>query len=69
MAILPLQFNGHHLLNIPAMDAKSYARALLDVLFTKEEQSKGLVYTKRSADRELLDQNRTHILFGRLKCA
>lgn len=60
----PLQFNGHHLLNIPARDAKSYARSLLDVLFTKAEQAKGLVYSKKSANRELLDQKRTQILFG-----
>ena len=54
---LPLHFKGYHLLNASAMDAKLYARALLDVLFSKEEQSRRLVYAKRSADKELLDPN------------
>ena len=32
------QFNGHNLINVHAKDVGSYARALLDILFTKEEQ-------------------------------
>ena len=68
---LPLQFNKHHphVLNIPAMDAKSYARALLDVSFRKEEQSRGLVYTKWPACTLVWTRTGTTSCLVGYKCA
>lgn len=49
---------------MPAKDEKAYARALLDILFSKEEQAQGLVESANSG-RPSLDQERTHLLFGK----
>lgn len=58
------QFNGHNVTKEPAKDNKAYARALLDILFTKEEQSQGLVVSTNSG-RLPLDEEKTHLLFGK----
>lgn len=49
---------------MPAKDDKAYARALLDILFTEEEQSQGLVVSTNSG-RPPLDEEKTHLLFGK----
>ena len=61
---LDTQFNGHHLNKVPAKDKKAHGRALLDILFTKEEQSQGLVISNNSG-RPVLDEERTHLLLGK----
>ena len=45
---------------MPAKDEKVYARALLDILFTKNEQSQGLVISINSG-RPSLDEEGKHI--------
>jgi len=61
------QFNVHNLLNVHAKDAGSYPRALLDILFTKEEQmEKCVLCTPLNMDKPLLDKEHVH-LFGKYR--
>ena len=63
------QFNGHNLLKVHAKDAGAYGRALLDILFTKEEQlGRCILRTPLNPDKPLLDQDKVHMLFGKLAC-
>ena len=58
------QYSGHNLLKVLAKDEKVYGRALLDILFSKDEQATGLVVATNSG-RPLLDEDEVHLLFGK----
>ena len=60
-----LQYNGKNLLKIPARDAYSYGRQLLDVLFTKEEQMTSLVFKSRRSTKPPLEEDRVELLFSK----
>ena len=50
---------------MPARDMCAYGRALLDVLFTKEEQAKSTVLRSKKSDKPPLAPERVQILFGK----
>ena len=58
------QYSGHNLLKVQAKDEKAYGKALLDVLFSKDEQATGLVVATNSG-RPSLDEDKVHLLFGK----
>ena len=58
------QYSGHNLLKVQAKDEKAYGRALLDILFSKDEQATGLVVATNSG-RPSLDEDEVHLLFGK----
>ena len=49
-------------------DVYAYARALLDVLFTKEEQRSSIVLESKKSTKPALDKNRVKLLFGKHNC-
>ena len=50
---------------MPARDMCAYGRALLDVLFTKEEQAISTVLRSKKSDKPPLAPERVQILFGK----
>lgn len=52
------------MLAIQAKDAKSYARRLLDLLFSKQEQKSSLMQKSSKSSKPALDQERTAKLWG-----
>ena len=63
------QFNAQHKLCMQRMLERIYGRALLDILFTKEEQlGRCILRTPLNPDKPLLDQDKVHMLFGKLAC-
>ena len=58
--------NGIDLLNIPAYDANSYGRGLLDVSFTKEEQKNSIVLKSHKSQKPPLDPECVQKLLGKL---
>ncbi|CAF1044061.1 unnamed protein product [Brachionus calyciflorus] len=59
----PLMHNGHHLTNIPFNQANVnlFGTRLMDILFTREEQSRGSVEPARR-DAPALDQDRIDLI-------
>ena len=58
------QYSGHNLLKVQAKDEKACGRALLDILFSKDEQATGLVVATNSG-RPSLGEDKVHLLFGK----
>ncbi len=56
--------NGVNLMRIPARDAYSYGLQLMDILFTKEELSKSLLFKSKKSDKPSLEQERVSRLLG-----
>jgi len=50
--------NGKNVMKLPASGACSFAFQLLDMLFSKEELGKSLVYQARKSDKPALDETR-----------
>jgi len=50
--------NGVNLLRLPSRDAYSYGLQLMDILFTKEELSKSLLFKSKKSEKPGLDQER-----------
>ena len=53
-----------NLLRIPAKDAYAYGRALLDHLFTKQEQKSSIVLKTKKSDKPPLSPVRVEKMFG-----
>ena len=53
-----------NLLKIPSKDAYSYARVLLDLLFSEEEQKTSVVITTNKVEKQPLDSAREEKLFS-----
>ena len=64
---MPLSFkvDGINLLRVPAKDVNAYGRALLDLLFTKQEQKSSIVMKSKSS-KPPLDQARVEKMFGKI---
>ncbi|XP_019859493.1 PREDICTED: uncharacterized protein LOC109587711 [Amphimedon queenslandica] len=62
-----VMWEGCNLLDIQSKDANSYARLLLDKLFTKKEQMTGILFQSKISNRLPLDPERVKILFSCLK--
>ena len=60
------QYSGHNLLKVLAKDEKAYGRALLNILFSKDEQATGLVVATNSG-RPSLDEDKVHLLLVSLQ--
>uniref|UniRef100_A0A1X7VSV8 BEN domain-containing protein n=1 Tax=Amphimedon queenslandica TaxID=400682 RepID=A0A1X7VSV8_AMPQE len=56
-------WNGYNLKDIQARDANAYARALLEKLFTKEEQKRGILFQSKKSARTPLDPERVKLIF------
>jgi len=59
-----MQVDGVNLLRIPAKDAYSYGRALLDQLFTKREQKVSVVLKTKKSEKPPLSPPRVEKMFG-----
>ena len=53
-----MQVNGVNLMRIPSKDAYAYGRALLDQLFTKEEQKQSIVLKSKKSVKPPLSPKR-----------
>ena len=51
-------------MRIPAKDAYSYGRALLDLLFTKEEQKASILLPSKKSEKPPLDQESVQQILG-----
>ncbi len=51
LSFISLAYDGHNLLKIHARDQYAYARTLLDVLFSKEEQKNCLLYKSAQSSK------------------
>ena len=62
-----IQHNNINLLTLVSKDAISYGRQLLDVLFTKQEQSESLVYVAHAhkTSKSILDREKVDLLLGK----
>ena len=58
------QVNEVNLLRVPAKDAYAYGCALLDLLFTKQEQKTSVVTKTKKSEKPPLDPKRVEKLFG-----
>ena len=54
-----------NLLRVPAKDASAYGRALLDLLFTKQEQKASIVLKSKKTKKPPLDPVRVEKMFGK----
>ena len=65
---MPLSFkvDGINLLRVPAKDVNAYGRALLDLLFTKQEQKSSIVMKSKKNSKPPLDQARVEKMFGKI---
>ena len=63
-SLLNQQRNGCNLLKLQARDVYAYGRALLDILFTKEEQKHSVVYESKKTTKPGLELERVELLFG-----
>lgn len=54
-----------NLLRIPSKDAYSYGRALLDQLFTKQEQKPAVVLKSSKSSKPALSPRRVELMFGK----
>lgn len=61
-----MQYNGTNLLKVIADDPTAYVRHLLDIMFTKDEQKKSLLYKSEKSSKPELDQEKVSLLFGKL---
>jgi hypothetical protein len=53
-------------LRVPAKDVNAYGRALLDLLFTKQEQKTSIVMKSKKSSKQPLDQSRVEKMFGKI---
>jgi hypothetical protein len=60
-----VQVNDVNLLKIPAKDVYSYARSILDLLFTKEEQKASVVFKTKKSEKPPLSPRRVEKMFGK----
>ncbi len=65
---MTLQYNGIQLLSIQGKDAIAYGRAVLDVLFSKEEQKKSLLYASKKSNKPGLNRELVSLLTGECAC-
>ena len=63
---MSFQVDGVNLLRIPAKDVNAYGRALLDLLFTKQEQKTSIVMKSKKSSKPPLDQSRVEKMFGKI---
>lgn len=54
-----------NLLKIPAKDAYSYGRSLLDLLFSKEEQKGSVIFKTKKSEKPPLSPRRVEKMFGK----
>jgi hypothetical protein len=59
-----MQVNGVNLMRIPSKDACAYGRAMLDQLFTKEEQKQSIVLKSKKSVKPPLSPKRVEKMFG-----
>ena len=60
------QVDGVNLLRVPAKDVNAYGQALLDLLFTKQEQKTSIVMKSKKSNKPPLDPARVEKMFGKI---
>ena len=60
-----MQVNGVNILRLSARDAYAYGLQLLDILFTKEEQSRSLLFSSKKSPKPGLERERVDKLLGK----
>ena len=58
--------NGVSVLQIPARDAYAYGRSLLEVIFSKEELSKSVIFKTKKSNKPPLRSEGVQLMFGKL---
>ena len=59
--------NGVNLKRVYSRDAYSYGLQLLDILFTKEEQSSSLLFTSKRSPKQALEKSKVKKLLSLVK--
>lgn len=59
-----VQVNGINILRLSARDVYAYGLQLIDILFTKEEQSHSLLFSSKKSSKPGLDKERVDRLLG-----
>ena len=60
-----VQVNGVNILRLSARDVYAFGLQLLDILFTKEEQSRSLLFSSKKSSKPGLDRERVDRLLGK----
>ena len=56
--------NGINILRIPSRDAYSYGLRLMDIIFSKEEMGKSLLFKSKKSQKPALDGEKVQQLLG-----
>ena len=59
-----MQVNGVNILRLSAKDVYAYGLQLIDILFTKEEQSQSLLFASKRSSKPALERERVDKLLG-----